>query len=54
MDTLTKDRFTPCMKCGKPISEEAIRQRYEALVNQGIVPNMIALCVECRQWKGEK
>lgn len=40
-----------CIKCGKLISDEEFKARYEELVRQGVVPNMIPICKECREGK---
>lgn len=40
-----------CFKCGKPVSEEEFRKRYEWLASLGIVAIMLPMCKECREGK---
>lgn len=39
-----------CTKCGREISDEESRARYEEVMQKyGIVPMMIPICKECRE-----
>lgn len=44
--------MTKCVKCGKEISDEEFRERYEEITKKyGIVPMMVPICKECRKDK---
>ena len=47
-----------CAVCGKFVSPEEHRERYEELKKMGVIPMMISMCKECREsddpWKANK
>ena len=47
-----------CAVCGKFVSIEEHRERYEELKKTGVIPMMISMCKECREsddpWKANK
>jgi len=43
-----------CMKCGKTVSEQDMRDRYEELAKKGIIAMLIPMCVDCRLEGWEK
>lgn len=44
--------LTRCIKCGREISKEESQARYNEIWEKyRVVPNMVAICKECREEK---
>lgn len=43
-----------CIKCGKDVSEEEFRKRYQHLIDMGIQPLMVVMCQKCRDGNVKK
>jgi len=40
--------MSKCIKCGAVVSDQEMKNRYDELCKQGIIPKMVTLCNDCR------